>query len=310
MRNDPSPLEPGRPHAGHPAPHGPMNADPRTSPVTFFICGAPKAGTTSLYHYLSAHPDVCMTVPKETGFFTKNSARGIDRFFDDYLPHYAGETAIGEASAGTLHHRHAAGIIRDHFPAAKMIACLRDPVDRIYSHFLFDMNLGKRPPGASFSEAIRDEGSRWRNTMVGLGMYHDQLQNLRAHFPDDQIKVLEFRDFRAHTAERVAELFEFLGLPAFDAVDTEARHNETSYVGRPGLYRAVYRATRPLKALLPFDNNRSLFRLKSAVRNLFFTAERPAAERSPEDVAYLAEIYREPNRRLAGAVDLDLSHWT
>lgn len=281
---------------------------PRAAPVCFFLAGVPKAGTTSLYHYLNAHPDVCMTVPKETGFFFENYERGVDWYEREYLSHYAGEAAVGEASVGTIYHREAPARVREYAPAAKMIVLLRDPVDRLYSHFNFDIGLGNLDPDTSFAEAIRDEASGWRRTMVGLGMYHSQIANLRASFPEEQIKILEYTDFKAHTAERVAEIVAFLGLPPFDLLDTETQHNRTRYIGRPGLYQLVFRLTRPLKALFPFDENPTLFRVKSIIRERFFTASRPPI-RDPADIAYLSEIYRESNRKLGAAVELDISHW-
>ena len=67
---------------------------------TFILGGAPKAGTTSLYHYLDQHPEVCMSARKETSVFIDN--KGLEWLSENYYQHYAGEPAVGEASAGTL----------------------------------------------------------------------------------------------------------------------------------------------------------------------------------------------------------------
>ena len=72
---------------------------------TFFLCGAPKAGTTWLYEYCTEHPDVCMSRPKETGFFFEDYGKGIDWFSNECFHHYDGKPAVGEASAGNMMHR-------------------------------------------------------------------------------------------------------------------------------------------------------------------------------------------------------------
>jgi hypothetical protein len=69
---------------------------------TFFLCSAPKAETTSLYEYCAEHPEVCMSRPKETGFFFENYEKGIDWFSETHFSHYQGEEVIGEASAGNM----------------------------------------------------------------------------------------------------------------------------------------------------------------------------------------------------------------
>ena len=80
------------------------NDPPEIGPLpTFLICGAPKTGTTALYEYVRQHPDVLMSIPKETGFFHKNYHKGED-WFRSHFNDWEGEEAIGEASVMTDAH--------------------------------------------------------------------------------------------------------------------------------------------------------------------------------------------------------------
>lgn len=119
----------------------------------FFIVGAPKCGTTSLYEYLRSHPQVFMPEKKEPEHFSDDldwrnvmlRHRVADR--DDYLslfdPAPAHAAAVGEASTWYLFSEAAAGAIHDFNPEARIIIMLRDPVKMMYSlhgQFLKDCN--------------------------------------------------------------------------------------------------------------------------------------------------------------------------
>ena len=142
----------------------------------FFIVGAPKAGTTSLYHYLDQHPDIYMSPVKEPNYFaaeirpenfkdlrggTESDLRALREYlagpmaekrfggviteWDDYLKLFRNvkkETAIGEASVCYLWSKTAAQNIQAKIPNAKIIMVLRDPVDRAFSQYLQSLTGG------------------------------------------------------------------------------------------------------------------------------------------------------------------------
>lgn len=280
---------------------------------TFFLCGAPKAGTTSLYEYCAEHPEVCMSRPKETGFFFENYERGIDWFSDEYFSHYDGEAAIGEASAGNMLHREVAPRIRRHCPEARLVFVLRDPVERLWSHYRFDINVGQLPPTADFSELIRDETSEWREVMIELGMYRDQLANYAEHFPRDQMKIFLFKEFANETERVVRQLFEFIEVNPEADVNTTERHNESARLTNARLYQVLYRMWDPVKSVLPETAVERLFGLRSAVRGLFFASvgthvDKPSMDKADQD--YLHQIYATPNARLEEELGRDLPQWT
>ena len=279
---------------------------------TFFLCGAPKAETTSLYEYCAEHPEVCMSRPKETGFFFENYEKGIDWFSETHFSYYQGEEAIGEASAGNMMHQEVAPRIRKHCPGARLIFVLRDPVERIRSHYRFDINVGSLPPTADFSGLIRDESSEWRQVMIELGLYRDQLENYAEHFDREQMRIFLFRDFVEDTDRVVRRLFDFIGVDPEADVATGKTHNETSHLTNEGLYRAFYHVWGPIKSALPETAVERLFGLRSAVRGLFFQSggEEKKPSMKGADRRYLSEIYKQPNTQLEKWLESDLSHWT
>jgi hypothetical protein len=110
---------------------------------TLFICGAPRSGTTSLYRYLRQHPDVCMSQRKETGVFLENYDKGLEWLAENYLTHYDGESVVGEATTGHMQHPPSARRMAEAIPETRLIFILRDPVERIFSHYRFHRQSGR-----------------------------------------------------------------------------------------------------------------------------------------------------------------------
>ena len=119
----------------------------------FFIVGAAKSGTTSLYSYVRQHPEVFLPSMKEPRFFVDPDYFGGDalghltqvRDLDEYLGLFAGApecARVGEASPVYLYSRGTAERIRGFRPDASIVAILRNPVDRAYSHYWLHVRLG------------------------------------------------------------------------------------------------------------------------------------------------------------------------
>ena len=164
----------------------------------FLIIGAAKAGTTSLYRYLEQHPEVYMSPVKEPKFFALGGERLDYRgpgdearmrgasvtSLEDYRELFRGvstETAVGEASTLYLYSERAAARIKHHVPDVKLIAVLRNPVDRAYSDFLHLVRDGIEPL-TDFPQALEAEESRIRSRWAPMwhyrrrGFYHPQLK--------------------------------------------------------------------------------------------------------------------------------------
>ena len=207
----------------------------------FFLVGAAKAGTTSIYTYLSQHPKVFFPAIKEPHFFTQVRPARQQRFLIEaitkrsaYLRLYVHATSysvIGDASPSYLWHPEVPQRIRAEVPEAKIAVVLRDPVERAYSHYLMDYREGVQ--SKSFYQALLDDMNRhekgWGISYLyfELGLYAEQLQRYLETFKPERVKVLMFDDFRRDAMAVLREIAGFLGLDPnpLAHVDTSQKYN-------------------------------------------------------------------------------------
>ena len=207
----------------------------------FLILGAQRSGTTSLYNYLAAHPQVMPAVPsKGVHYFDKHAARSL-RWYRAHFPteaqrrrreRSAGPPAVtGEGSPYYLFHPHGPARAAAAVPSARMIVMLRDPVERAYSHYKQEYARGF-DDAATFEAALdlessRLEGERQRmladpgydshpyqhHAYVTRGEYADQLTAWRERFPAERMLVIGYERFFADPRAGYSEVLRFLGLP-------------------------------------------------------------------------------------------------
>lgn len=207
----------------------------------FFVVGAAKAGTTSLYEYLKQHPQVYMSPVKEPHFFSRVGALAGDNRFvraitdeNEYLAlfRYAMDyKAIGEASPSYLWDDHAPYRIKQKVPDAKIIILLRDPIERAYSHYLADVR--EYGVNQTFYEALaQDAACRNRawgvsHLYVELGQYASQVARYLEVFTPQYVRVYLFDDFKRSPKDTVRDIALFLGLdpPNEDSIATGVIHN-------------------------------------------------------------------------------------
>ncbi len=118
----------------------------------FMIIGIPKGGTTSLFNYLSRHPDVAMSVRKEINYFSNNYNKGLGWyrsffptvFYKLFLQIFIGKSIlVGEASTSYLFRPRSAERTHKLLPQCKLIMLLRNPVDRVPSQYVQNRKIGK-----------------------------------------------------------------------------------------------------------------------------------------------------------------------
>ena len=191
----------------------------------FLILGAQKAGTTALYAYLRWHPQITGPSFKEVSFFDRHYARG-ERWYRAHLP-IRRSALVGEATPGYLFHPLAPERVARMLPHARLIALLRNPVDRAFSHYQHEVALGREE--LSFEEALAREDERmegevermlrdpayfshawWNYTYAARGRYAEQLERWFAAFPREQLLVLLTDDLAADTAGTYRRVLDFL----------------------------------------------------------------------------------------------------
>jgi hypothetical protein len=199
----------------------------------FIVIGAMKSGTTSLFHYLQAHPQAYLSPLKEVEFFVeeKNWKRG----FDWYRAQFAGADpeaiAIGEASTAYTKYPEYDGVperIATHIPEARLIYVVRDPIERIRSHFQHRVLAGaeRRPVEVAVLEDPR---------YLHCSSYAMQLERYLPHFERDQLMIVRSEDLRSARLETMRSIYGFLGIDPDLVPDTLERE----------FYRSEERATYP-----------------------------------------------------------------
>ncbi len=185
---------------------------------TFFIIGAPKAGTTSFHHYLDQHPQIQMSTNKEPRFFAgpENGVpyvRGkVDRLADYEQLFDPAIDVRGEASTDYATHPRREGVperIKALVPRAKFLYLVRDPFDRTISHYRMRVAfLGERRP---LQEALSDLSDR-TSPYVWPSLYASQLERYLDHFPQEAVMVVDQADLLAQRRPTLREVFTFLGV--------------------------------------------------------------------------------------------------
>jgi hypothetical protein len=228
-----------------------LNAQP-----DFIIIGAQKAGTTSLYTWMTAHPDVLAARRKEPQFFNRRyDAEPVRSYWLDFpsrlrmaMLRAVRRRAVvtGEASTLYLPDPLVPARVAPVLPDVKLIAILREPVDRAISNYWMEHNRGNEP--LSLDEAMRQEPLRGAPDVDRMGAvnaarkpvrawgyltrsrYAEQLERWLEHYPRSQLLILEFDDLARDPLGVYRRALEFIGVdpdaappPRFDTRNAGAR---------------------------------------------------------------------------------------
>ncbi len=288
----------------------------------FLIIGAPRSGTTALYEGLAQHPEIFMSPRKEPWFagFTDDPGpwRGPRdaqpvRSWEEYESLFAGAEgakAIGEASTLYLAAPPAPTRISESLPDVRLIAILRNPVDRAYSNFLEHVQEG-REGELDFARALAAEPQRMRRrwapswAYAGLGFYAAQLARYFAEFPRERMLVLLYDDLKDRPG-LYSTIFGFLGVDRTLVPSLPPRTNENSGIPKNRLLHAILTRPNPMRRAMRSvlsDGQRKSLRAWL----LHHSLERPHLD--PALRAALTKGFREDILRTEELLGRDLSHW-
>lgn len=302
-----------------------------TAAPNFLIIGAAKCGTTSLYNYLRQHPQVYMSPKKHTRFFAFDvenpdfNGPGPEippvpyaiTDPDVYHAMFAGaysETAVGEASHSYMYQTQAARRIKEYDPGMKLVAILRNPAERTYSHHRQMIRDG-REPVADFERALREEEGRIREHWwpdfhyVQIGLYHEQLQRYFELFEHDQIRVYLYEDLSASPFAVLQDLFQFLEVDDEFVPETAIRYNASGVPRNRSLHWLLQRTRQVqpfVRRAVSESQYQRLLRLGSGLHNRNLTKPRI----SPEARKRVTDTYfRDDILKLQNLTGRDLSAW-
>ena len=195
---------------------------------TFFMIGAPKCGTTALYSWLNAHPQICMSQPKEPQFFAEDifgHQRNITNL-EDYLRCFENKTVVkqaGEASTCYLASRSAPEQIKTFSPNAKIVVMLRNPIEVMYS-LHSERVFSHMETISDFASAVDSTAERtWsagrfrgqpviRPSYREMVRFSDQIRRYMDLFGSSYIHVILFEDMLSSPVEAYKGTLDFLGL--------------------------------------------------------------------------------------------------
>lgn len=292
------------------------NANSELSP-NFFIVGAPKAGTTSLYHYLEAHPQIFMPIVKEPNYFSYQSSldqnlyykeRGINNF-EEYIALFekaGNKKAIGEASVSYLFYPEAAINIKNTFPKSRIIIMLRNPVERAISHYNMDYKLGY--VDLTFENVIQKKDDSNLNKLyyqqfIELGLYYNQVKRYIELFGRENVLIIFFEDFKNDASREVKKIFEFLDVDSDFQTNTNAKYN-TFKTPRNSLIRSIYRIKflrLGLKKLFPHF-------ISDLIKSIILTKNK---KKLPDEstMKILKRLYTPDIKQLEKLLNRDLNTW-
>jgi hypothetical protein len=290
----------------------------------FLVIGAARSGTTSLYEYLREHPAVFMSPVKEASYFAfperHEPERGpggvrVRRDAVTTLAEYealfadAGDArAIGEASPRYLRTPEAPARIAELIPDVRLVAILRDPVERAYAQYLGLRRDGLEPE-PTFEDALRDDERRQREGwpfagLVDTGLYNRHLSRYYERFAPERIRVYLYDDLRADAAGLMRDLLSFLGVDPDFAPDTARVHGRTGVVRNRALGALWRRSAWARDAVGPVVPRRVSEGVRSRVLR---DMERPPID--PATRAQLIGAFRPDVLALQELIGRDLSAW-
>ena len=242
--------------------------------IDFFIIGAARCGTTSLYHYLKQHPQVFLPNIKELNHFSKVESLDKEDYKlpkDETLHHTkivkdveAYNALFNKAESGQLKgdispsylwKKETARRIYEHNPEAKIIVSLRNPVHRAFSHYLMNVAVGYESL-EGFEAALKaDKNEIWGggNLYLEWSSYFEGLKEFMNYFGRENVLILLFEDWIKDKPAMLTKLFSFLEIDIEVSIDLEEQFNQKKVYKHLKILNFFRnpKFKRPLKKLLP-----------------------------------------------------------
>lgn len=276
----------------------------------FLIIGAGKSGTSSLHEYLNQHPEIFMSPYKEPMYFRygygtdelKNEEKSYVKFLydtkDKYLQLFEdvkSEKVVGESSVTYLANPICAQRIKDFNPEMKLLAVLRNPVERAFSFYKMSVRMGLEKK--SFAKAVNEELAGKRENDIQLRRYlymcksYDPVKVYKNHFDEQSFRIFLYEDLKTNCSF-FKELFEFLDVDNSIKINTNIRHNTSSTVPYHPFFRYLNLLLREHPSVYP-----------EFLKKLYLP------KMSEELRSSLVGYFRQDTKNLQGLIGRDLSHW-
>lgn len=184
--------------------------------LDFFVVGAQKAGTTTVHEYLKTHPKIYLPIEKETRYFSENISKGISWYINNFYKGSSPEQLKGEVCPDYMMYDSVPERIKEEFPKSKVILCLRNPVDRAYSHY--KMSFLRKREAREFKLAVHSLMFAPKDNIVDrnfdylkFGEYGRILEGFLEYFESDSIYIVFFEELIDNPDDEVKKIVKWLG---------------------------------------------------------------------------------------------------
>ena len=265
------------------------------SQLDFLIVGAQKSGSTSLRAFLEEQKKDIFILNRELHFWNRNGQYQDGAGLNAYLENFAEakpNQVKGEKSPSYLVSKEAPERIHKHFPKVKIIAILRNPIDRAYSAYWHGRRVGAIETSTTFGEAVRNykvnQGKPYGD-LVSAGFYSEQIARYLNFFPLKQLHVISFESTLTQANDELHEVLKFL-LPHSTIANQESqlafpKRNVARASRFPKLNEAIFKSKLLSYSTKTRISKKSLVDLK-------------VPEMLEDDRKFLQEIYAEENQAL------------
>lgn len=291
----------------------------------FFIVGAARSGTTSIYNYLKQHPEIFLSKIKEPRFLSSkynrlphngpcdkkvddNTVKSKKEYFD-LFKNINSEKIIGEGSTENLYYYKTADRIKTLAENPKILILLRNPVERAYSSYW--LLVSQKREKESFENALKLEEDRikqnyefiWHYKSVGL--YYNQVKYYLETFKDNNVKIILFDDFKKNPKRILNDILKFLGLNSDYKINFKSKYNASGSVKNKFIYNVIKKNNIFKKFIKSLLSRRMSRKLGRSVMNKNY--QKP--EMNTETAAYLKKYFKKDVEKLEKLIDRKLNFW-
>ncbi|MFB6271478.1 MAG: sulfotransferase [Salinibacter sp.] len=268
----------------------------------FLFIGPDKTGSSWMYEILRQHPQCFVPIAKDIWFFDHYYQRGLDWYLSFFESAPDDAVAIGELSHNYLFSPSAAERIAEDFPEMSLMTCLRDPVRRTFSHYLYLVRSGLTQ--LSFDEALEHFSELTENSL-----YYKHLSRYLELFPREQIKVLWFPQLADDPEAFAQEMFDFLGVEHVADLEYQQKVRPASKPRSHLIARALTFGGRAVRqaGLANLVGRVKHSRLVRLAYRPYGDAEKP--DLSPETERALRQRFAGDVRALQETLNVDLRDW-
>lgn len=289
--------------------------------VDYIGIGVRRGGTSWIQQCLAEHPQICVAKKKELAFLNDPNQyqHGVEAY-KAWFPECKKGQIRGEYTPGYLASEDAIHMIKKWFPEAKLLVCLRNPVERAYSNYLAHKTTEKTR-AKTFEQAIKDPALK--PYYIDTGFYYTQLKKWLAVHPKEKFLILIHDDIAKDPLKFIQGIYRFLGVD-YNFIPPSAKQEinwpAKNSVKIPFLNLAItntkrffFQHPKSLKPAVVILRLLKINKLLESVRQANYRKKNLKRYEKPplpeETRKYLQEIYREEIKNLEKLLNRDLSFW-